>query len=133
MTDIIDVTATTLRKLRPPRTDEDPTAWRWFMAGGIVGTAGALAIHIALACGFLGGVWPGFARADDTNKIKDEVQVARVENLEARIFDLRVAQCAAIREGKSAQAFTIQLQSLLQKYVNITQRSPNLPICEELK
>jgi hypothetical protein len=103
------------------------------MACGIVGTAGVLAIHIALACGFLSGVWPGFAKADETTKIKEEVQVTRVENLEARIFDLRVSQCAAIREGKSAQVFTIQLQTLLQKYAQLTRTTPNLPICEELK
>lgn len=140
MVDVVKVAVAAAMKARPPKDGEDPTAWRWFMAVGLVGTAAGLVFHIALACGFLTMLHPGFASATDQEKVRQEAKAARlevvearIESLEARIFDLRIQQCEAVRTGKNATAFTYQLQGLLTRYMRLEGKMPGLPTCEELK
>jgi hypothetical protein len=77
--------------------------------------------------------YPGPARATEMASVKDEARITRVEGLEARMFDLRVKQCEALKAGESPRVFTIQLQQLLDRYWALTLRQPSLPSCEELR
>jgi hypothetical protein len=77
--------------------------------------------------------YPGPARAIEMMTIKDEARLARVEVIEQRMFDLRVKQCEAIKANESPRVYTIQLQQLIDRYWQLTQRQPVLPLCEELR
>jgi len=77
--------------------------------------------------------YPGPARATEISTVKEEARQTRLEGLESRMFDLRVKQCEALKASESPRVFTIQLQQLMDRYFQLTQRQPNLPTCEELR
>jgi hypothetical protein len=92
------------------------------------------AVMILWVTGWLSAFgFPGPARAAEVAAAREEARLARIEGLEARMFDLRVKQCEAIKAGESARIYTIQLQQLMDRYFGLTQRQPSLPICEELR
>lgn len=92
------------------------------------------AVMILWVTGWLGTFgYPGPARATEMTAVKEEARVARIEGLEARMFDLRVKQCEALKANESPRVFTIQLQQLMERYWSLTQRQPQLPSCEELR
>lgn len=122
----------TARSLKPPPSDDPQVrAWRYFIVAITVTNSLSIAGHIALACG-LTPFFGGFAIAADTRVAAAEVKQARVEFIEARLFDLRVAQCQAIKRGDNPQAFTIQLQQQWQRFREVTGRDPQIPTCAEL-
>lgn len=92
------------------------------------------AVALLWITGWLGTFgFPGPARALEVLAIKDEARLARIEVIEQRMFDLRVKQCEAIKASESPRVYTIQLQQLIDRYWQLTQRQPVLPICEELR
>lgn len=92
------------------------------------------AVMILWVTGWLSSFgYPGPARATEMTSVKDEARVTRIEGLEARMFDLRVKQCEALKANESPRVFTVQLQNLLDRYWALTQRAPSLPTCEELR
>jgi hypothetical protein len=91
------------------------------------------AVALLWVTGWLGTFgYPGPARAIEMNIIKEEARSTRLEGLEARMFDLRVKQCEALKAGESQRAFTVQLQQLQEKYASLTMRRLDLPTCQEL-
>lgn len=93
----------------------------------------ALAIHIALACG-LTPFFAGFADASDIEIIRMQNKTSRLEQLQWRMFELRVKQCEAIVKGESSRAFTVQLEESQRTYLTLTNgMTYTLPMCEELK
>jgi hypothetical protein len=89
--------------------------------------------HIALACGWLSVTgFPGFARATDVESLKQGQVTAAAEVVAQNIFDTRVRQCQATTQ-EARQFYAGRLQSLLTRYVDLTQRVyPALPACGEL-
>lgn len=113
-----------LEFLIPPKDDHPENIRRWRISVGL-----ALVIlfgHVTLACGWyqmLG--FSGFAYASTVKEIK-------VELLEQRIFDTRVAQCSATTpEGK--QFYGKKVRELLRKYEETAGSRYFLPTCEEIK
>lgn len=92
------------------------------------------AVMLLWITGWLGTFgYPGPARATEIAVVKEEARLGRIEGLESRMFDLRVKQCEALKANQSPRVFTVQLQQLIDRYYALTQRSPTLPSCEELK
>lgn len=120
------------RALKPPPSD-DPAVrgWRYLVVAFTAANSIILAGHIVLACG-LTPFFSGFAYASDQKSLVQEQKTARVEFIEARIFDLRVRQCEAINKGDNPQPYTIQLQQVWAKYRDVTGREPQVPSCREL-
>lgn len=87
--------------------------------------------HILLACGMIPG-YAGFAMASDTIEVKEQTKLARLEYLEGRAFELRINQCDAIAKGKSPLVYTTQLQIVIRTYEAITNKTLNLPTCQEV-
>lgn len=120
------------RRLKPPKSD-DPivNAWRWFIVVTVTANSVALVVHILLACG-LTPLFSGFAYASDQEESQKQVMATRLEQLEWRMFDLRVKQCEAIKRGESPRAFTIQLEQQLHTYRELKRAEPRLPSCSEI-
>lgn len=120
------------RKLKPPASD-DPVvnAWRWFIVVTVTANSVALVVHILLACG-LTPMFSGFAYASDQENSKGQIVATRLEQLEWRMFDLRVKQCEAIKRGESPRAFTIQLSQQMSTYRELKRELPRLPNCNEI-
>jgi hypothetical protein len=120
------------RKLKPP-TSDDPivNAWRWFIVVTVTANSVALVVHILLACG-LTPFFAGFAHASDQKADQRVNLVSRLEQLDWRMFDLRVKQCEAIKKQESPRVFTWQLDQLVKVYYDLTTRYPQLPSCEQI-
>lgn len=106
--------------------------WRWMVFYSITGISSALIMHIALVCGYLPMFFPGFALASDQRATQSQVTAIRIEQLEARLFNLRKGQCDAIREGKSGLAYGQQIQPLARLYRELTGDTYRLAECSEL-
>jgi hypothetical protein len=91
----------------------------------------ALTIHIALACGLL-PMFPGFASAGDMEAVYIQNKAARLEQLQWRMFELRVKQCEAIDKGESPRVFTVQLEEQQRTYRALTNGTYSLPDCREI-
>lgn len=116
-----------VRWFRPPSlhaTPKEVHAWQWkvFIVIGVLIVS--LAGHIAIACGYIAAVYPGFARADTVMEIQ-------VSSLEAQILDTRKSQCSS--QGQANLLYTAAIQKLLIKYTDVTSRSYPLPPCEDFR
>lgn len=120
-----------IKKIQPPGPDASPEAvYSWqFSISLLVGlNAMALAAHIAIACGFLTVVHPGFALASDTRKLEQELISYKQTQLEAAILDTRQKQCT--QHGAEVRGlYTASLQRMLVEYQRITGRNYPLPDC----
>lgn len=91
------------------------------------------AVALLWLAGWLSSVgFPGPVRAAEMESVKNETRDTRIEGLEARMFDLQVKKCEALKANQSQRAYTIQLQGLADKYRMLTNREPLLPTCQEL-
>lgn len=129
------------KKLLPPQGDE--SVYHWTMSLTTIGVVLVLTVHIAWACGLIPGL-VGFARATEVNDVKAQLvrsqsevtanlQTSRAEYLEGRAFDIRIKQCEAIAQKKSALVFTTQLQQVLYTYRILTGKELILPTCDEMR
>jgi hypothetical protein len=88
----------------------------------VVSTAALLGAY-----GLLGPVgYGGFASASDAKEV-------RIDALDSEIFEIRVKQCEALDQGKSALVYTIRFNEKWRVYVNLTGHEPKVPECRELK
>lgn len=85
-----------------------------------------------ISMGVVPSVGTGFAYASEQKEAEHQVLATRLEQLEWRMFDLRVKQCEAIKKSESPQAFTVQLVQQLATYRKISNKEPKLPQCDEL-
>lgn len=124
--------AALLRGMKPP-SSEDPSvmAWRYFVVTVTLANSVALAGHIAIACG-LTPWFGGFAYAADQKSAQAQIMETRAEQLEWRMFELRIKQCDALKKGENPQVYTIQLDELFKKYRVLKNEIPSLPQCREL-
>lgn len=126
-----------LKKLRPPAsgaTAAQVQAWRWFVASISGATTLALILHIAIACGYLTAVHPGFAKASDLQEIRDERRNERVTDLEAKILEAREKQCSLMAREQPPQLkalYTANLQKMLVEYLKLTGTAYPLPACTD--
>lgn len=88
-----------------------------------------MAVHIALACGLIGVVHPGFASAADVAQIQAERKVERQTDLEQKILEVREKQCLSSGQVKSLHAFT--LNKMLVEYQKLSGSAYPVPSCED--
>lgn len=119
-----------VRRLTPPKPDADPERiqqWRWFVALVTGVLAVGLTTHIAIACGFLPAIHPGFALASEVQNIRHERLLERETDLEAKLLEVRMKQCES--EGVVRQLHTATLQKMLIEYKRLTDGEYPLPAC----
>lgn len=122
-----------LKRLQPPlpgASDEEMYSWRWMMSITSGFTAIALAAHIAMACGFLTVVHPGFAMASDIRSLKEDLRGYKETQIEAQILDAQTKKCHQTNPQVRA-LYTGSLQKLMIEYQKLTGRTYPLPTCTE--
>lgn len=110
--------------LIPPH-DGDPEKiyrWRVILAGMVILMAGSIGSHIALACGFLPALFPGFASAEEVNNLAQQQIAMRVESLEDTLYNMRKDQCVAQSTGnlQAAQTQDQRIRDKLASYWKVT-------------
>lgn len=128
-----EVVVTGLKALRPPARGADTdemVAWHWRVAVITGGCLVALAFHIALACGFLTALHPGFAKASDLYALQQEWRESREAELEAKILDAKEKQCMA-NDGALRRLYTDSLQKLMVSYEKVSRRKYPVPDCKD--
>lgn len=98
----------------------------------IAGNSAGLVIVTMLAFGMLPWAFPGFASAQDQHHAQTQIIETRVEQLEWRMFELRIKQCEAISRDENPRIYTIQLEQLFRTYRTLNREPPALPACREL-
>lgn len=120
-----------IKKIQPPGPNASPEAmhsWQFSISILVGLNAMALGVHIAIACGFLTVVHPGFALASDTQRLAQELVSYKQTQLEAAILDTRQKQCT--QHGQVRALYTESLQRMLVEYERITGRPYPVPSCD---
>lgn len=121
--------------LIPPH-DADPEKiyrWRVYAAGAVILMATGLATHIALACGFIPALFPGFASAADMQTMASQQRVMRAEILDDTLYTMQRDQCLARASGnyQAAQAQDQRIREKRAAYRDIMDgRDYELPPCD---
>lgn len=113
---------------------KDVFKWRQFVAISIVCMGTAIVVSNALAWGFVGFLYSGFASAASVGALQAQQTEIRASQIEGRILEARERQCVASQEGNAPvmQFMTQQLNNLLWTYHGTTGRTYRLPECGEL-
>ncbi len=122
MSEFSDRAFAVLGALLPPTEADDPKVvrrWRVILALVVVMNTVSLATHIALACGFLLPMFPGFASASDVKALQRMILEQRVTSVRTQIMDTKKSACAA-PSGEVRQLYTTNLTQLLSDYERLT-------------
>lgn len=131
---LLEIAEKVAEELVPPDNDapaKDHRRWRFWVMMILGVNSAALTIHIALACGLL-PMFPGFANAGEMQAVHLQSKLARLEQLQWRMFELRVKQCEAIAKGESPRVYTVQLEEQQRTYLALTNGTYSLPLCNEM-
>lgn len=90
-----------------------------------------LAMHVILACG-LTPFFAGFALASEQKASAAQIGQILENQVGQQIFNLKVQQCIALKEGKSGLVYAQQIDEKQREYVKLTGREKVLPSCDEL-
>lgn len=120
-----------LEKLVPPdegAPQKEQRQWKILIAAGTVANAVALTAHIALACG-LTPWWPGFAHAEDVEKIFFEKKQARINELTSQIPAMIKKWCDA-PNGDLKAIFGERMTLLQEEYTDLKGRQFPYMTCD---
>ena len=125
-----------LGALVPPHDADGAAIYRYRIAISVLVMANTLglAAHVALACGLIPVVFPGFADASGLANQETRWQQVEIGLTDQKILDTRSRQCAAIvTKNRAALEFaTERLQAELEHYQELSPRPYRLPDCSEL-
>lgn len=125
--------AAVVKMLIPPRTNdlEEQQRWRWIVFGALIGLGGGLTLHIALACGLLPSIYPGFALASETQTIEKKLDLLTTIGLER---EMRAKMQELCRENDHDRRNEINddLARLQREYWSLTRQWYQIPRCDQL-
>lgn len=130
--------------LVPPRERDGPRfrRWQWAVAAGVFLLAVTVAAHIALACGLIPTLYPGFANAGEVSQTRVELQnqvkavqadavAIRLAIWDQQLFNLRLQQCNEPNRNLRA-ALLEKIAEIQGRYRTLTGREPALINCGDL-
>ena len=124
-----------------PTPGADPKLdWRWRVSVSMLlgGLTLAVTAHIALACGLLQAMYPGFALASDVTAQARQLTTLQMSQIDNQILVTRTRQCDAMKANppnESAKQFAERrLQDLMEQWAElaINHQPYRLPDCSEL-
>lgn len=130
---VIETGVQLVKVLIPPKTNdlEDQQRWRWVVFGTLIGLGASLALHIALACGYLPALSPGFALASETQSIEKKLDLLTTIGLER---EMRAKMQELCRESDHDRRNEINddLARLQHEYWSLTRQWYQIPRCDQL-
>lgn len=102
------------------------TRWRRWMAGFTMANTVGLAVHIALACGFLAPFYLGFVQATEFQEFKTDVETRRTKELNILILDAKAKQCSASGDAKKLY-YSVYNDLRLEYYQLVGREFPDPP------
>lgn len=101
---------------------------------------GIVSFHMVWVCGWISfaGLEAPFAKAQDLNEankhltaIAAQLQEDRIERIDQAIQTVRTQQCRTATDSPARQNYTDRLNELYRKYMELTNREPHVPRCDE--
>lgn len=120
------------KNLVPPKegaTDQHVRRWRLWIAGATFLNALGLSVHIALACGFAAPFYPGFAQADQVQRMQEDLTKRRITELMTQMLDAKQKQCTA--NGESKALYRLTYNNLRTEYYELMKREFPDPPCSD--
>lgn len=117
--------------LPPKRGDhEGQYVWQWWVFLKL----SALLLFAAWALGLFATVgFQGLARASDVDGLRQEVRDGRIEDVGAKIFEMRVKQCNGETPVVLRQALGEQIAKQMLLYFQLSGEPYQLQNCDELR
>lgn len=127
---LIETGVEVAKSLMPPKTNEldAQQRWRWVVFAALIGAYGALAVHIALACGLLPSLYSGFALASDQRNVQQRVDVIATLSLEHEIRD-RTFQLCHEKDQQKRNILNDEIDKLQREYYDIEKSWYRVPEC----
>lgn len=97
----------------------------------LIALASGFSLHIALACGYLQVLFPGFASAADTQKIQQRLDVVAGINLE-REMRYKEQQLCATKDERIRGIMNDDIAKLQREYFDIAKHYYVIPGCDQL-
>lgn len=72
-----------------------------------------------------------FAKSTDLTAIADTLRQDRIDRLDQAIQTVRSQQCRTAANSPARQNYTLRLNELFKKYVEVAGREPHVPQCDE--
>jgi hypothetical protein len=121
------------KMLIPPKTNEleEQQRWRWVVFAALIGLSTTLALHIALACGWMPAIWPGFALASDTQAIQRRVDVIATLAIEHEIR-IKATELCSEKDQMRRNEINDDIAKLQREYHDIASNWYNIPPCAQL-
>lgn len=122
-----------VKALVPPKTNdlEEQQRWRWIVFAALIALSVAVALHIAIACGYLPSVSSGFALASEQRFIQRRVDVIATLSLEHEIRSKTAELCRERLEGRRTE-LNDDISKLQREYLEIEKKWYAVPGCDRL-
>lgn len=122
-----------IKVLVPPKEGdiEGQTRWRWVVFMSIVGLGSGLMLHVALACGYLPAVSPGFASTSDTKAIQRRVDLIAILSIEHEIR-WKTGELCKTTDYRQREDLNAEVSRLQRDYRDILGVWYNVPSCDKL-
>jgi len=129
-----DVGLGVVKAILPPRNTNDEyeqNRWRWMVFAALILIISGSVLHIALACGWLPSVYPGFAQVSSVTAIQTRVDLIAAQSLETAIRN-RVADRCKAADPAFKQELTEDIDKLNREYFTIQRFFYREPKCQSL-
>lgn len=129
----IEVGTEIVKMLIPPKTNdlEEQQRWRWVVFTLIVSLGASLLLHVALACGMLPGIYPGFALESETRSITDKLDLLTTIGLEREMRAKMLELCKEHNQDRRNE-INEDISRLQREYWSIEKQWYQVPRCDQL-
>lgn len=122
-----------VKTLIPPKTNdlEAQQRWRWVVFATLVSLGASLLLHIALACGMLPAIYPGFALESETKNITQKLDLLTTIGLE-REMRAKMLELCKERSQDRRNEINEDISRLQREYWAIEKQWYQVPRCDQL-
>lgn len=130
---LLEAGANVVKALVPPKTNdlEDQQRWRWVVFTVLVSLSASLALHIALSCGWLPSVYPGFALASETQSIEQKLDLLTTIGLEREMRAKMQELCHETNQEHRSE-LNDDIARLQREYWTLMKQWYQIPRCDQL-
>jgi|HubBroStandDraft_2_1064218.scaffolds.fasta_scaffold06416_4 hypothetical protein len=130
---LIEAGIAVAKMLIPPKTNdlEEQQRWRWVVFASLVGLMSAFSLHLALECGWLPAIYPGYALSSDTQAIQRRVDVIATLSLEHEIRAKALELCQEKNRDRRNE-LNDDIAKLEREYREIARTGYPIPNCDQL-